>query len=279
VRIAPRHRGGGVGWDSGMAIEAILFDLDDTLIVDEAVSREALASTAARAAGETGAEGARFASDVHRIGSALWREGPCHAYTKAIGISFHECLWGRFEGDTAELTALRTWAHAYRIEVFSAALREQQKPDEELAEELSTHFARERRRLQRLMPDALETLVRLKATHKIALLTNGAPDLQREKIAASGLESFFDAIAVSGERGVGKPRPEIFHMLLGDLGVDAAAAVMVGNSLERDIAGALHARIAAAIWIQVPGSEERAEVTPHHTIRGLHEIPGIVARL
>jgi putative hydrolase of the HAD superfamily len=259
-----------------MVVEAILFDLDDTLIVDEAVSREALASTSAKAARESGIDTVRFAKDVHRIGSKLWREGPCHSYTKAIGISFHECLWGRFEGDSSELTALRTWAGSYRIEVFSAALREQEKPDENLAARLSAHFFAERRRLQRLMPDAVETLVRLKSTHKIALLTNGAPDLQREKIAASGLGSHFDAIAVSGERGVGKPRPEIFHMLLSDLGVPADRAVMVGNSLERDIAGALNAKLAAAIWIQVPGSEERAEVTPHHTIRGLHEIPALL---
>ena len=261
----------------GMAVDAILFDLDDTLIVDEAVSKEALASTAKKAASECGIDPACMTKDVHRIGSSLWREGPCHPYTKAIGISFHECLWGRFEGETPELTALRNWATRYRVEVFSAALAAQEQPDEDLAEKLSAHFSTERRRLQRLMPDAVETLVRLKATHKVALLTNGAPDLQREKIAASGLGPHFDAIAVSGERGVGKPKPEIFQMLLADLGVTADRAVMVGNSLERDIAGALNANLAAAIWIQVPGSEERADVSPHHTIRGLHEIPAIVA--
>jgi putative hydrolase of the HAD superfamily len=259
-----------------MAIDAILFDLDDTLIVDEAVSREALTSTAKKAAADSGVDAVRLAKDVHRIGSGLWREGPCHPYTKAIGISFHECLWGRFEGGTPELTALRNWALRYRVEVFATALAEQEQPDEDLAEKLSGHFSAERRRLQRLMPDAVETLVRLKATHKVALLTNGAPDLQREKIAASGLGSYFDAIAVSGERGVGKPKPEIFEMLLADLGVPASRAVMVGNSLERDIAGAVNAKLAAAIWIQVPGSEERAEVVPHHTIRGLHEIPALV---
>lgn len=259
-----------------MALEAILFDLDDTLIVDEAVSREALASTAAKAARESGVVTPRFAADVHRIGSTLWREGPCHTYTRSIGISFHECLWGRFEGDTPELRALREWAQAYRIEVFAAALRAQENPDSELAAELAAHFSAERRRLQRLMPDALETLVRLKTTRRIALLTNGAPDLQREKIAASGLGHLFDAIAVSGERGVGKPEPEIFHMLLSDLGVAPENAVMVGNSLERDIAGAHNAKLAAAIWIQVPGSEERAEVNPHHTILGLHEIPDLL---
>jgi FMN phosphatase YigB (HAD superfamily) len=54
---------------------------------------------------------------------------------------------------------------------------------------------------------------------------------------------------------------------------------MVGNSLERDIAGAINAQLAAAVWLQVPGSEEHADVKPHHTIRGLHEIPDLVARI
>jgi len=61
---------------------------------------------------------------------------------------------------------------------------------------LAAEFAKSRRGLQRLMPDAKESLARLEPSFKIGLLTNGAPDLQREKIAASGLALFFDAIAV-----------------------------------------------------------------------------------
>ena len=118
-------------------------------------------------------------------------------------------------------------------------------------------------------------MAELAPSYKLALLTNGAPDLQREKIAASGLESFFQAIAVSGEHGIGKPKPEIFHRLLAELGVTADEAVMVGNSLERDIAGARNAGI-RSIWIRVPGSEEQADVTPDHTITNLAEIPAIL---
>jgi len=102
--------------------------------------------------------------------------------------------------------------------------------------------------------------------------------LQREKIEATGLGSFFKAIAVSGEYGVGKPKPEIFHHLLGVLGVSQEEALMVGNSMERDIAGARNAGI-RSIWIRVPGSEEHDEVIPDHTIAALGEIPGILEQL
>lgn len=262
-----------------MAIEAILFDLDDTLIVDEAVSRESLESTADLAVKLAGVERAAFLRDVARNGLELWRAGRCHDYTKSIGISHYECLWGKFEGASAELTSLREWARDFRVAVFNAALRGQGIGADDTGEELAAHFEHTRRRLQRLMPDAVEVLSRLKAGHLIALLTNGAPDLQREKIAASGLGGFFDAIAVSGEHGIGKPKAGIFHLLLDQLGVQPGQAVMVGNSLERDIAGARNAGLAASIWLRVPGSEEHDDVVPDHEIIGLHEVPGIVERL
>jgi putative hydrolase of the HAD superfamily len=262
-----------------MAIDAILFDLDDTLIVDEAVSKEALVSTAELASKLAGIDSSTFLADAKKFGSGFWREGPCYDYVKSIGISFHECLWGRFEGEKPELVKLREWSRTYRVAVFGAVLRAQGVADEDSAEKLAAHFSAQRRQLARLMPDAIETLVRLKSTYKIALLTNGAPDLQREKIASSGLGGYFDAIAVSGEHGIGKPRAEIFHILLEELGVTPERSIMVGNSLERDIAGALNANLAAAVWLQVPGSEEHAAVKPHHTIRGLHEIPQLVEQL
>jgi len=262
-----------------MAIKALLFDLDDTLVVDEAVSHETFAHVAAEASSRFGADPARFASDAMSIARELWAAGECRPFCRSIGISAFECLWGGFTGDSPELTALRNWATAYRVEVFARTLELQGKGvNDEAARFLASEFASTRRARQRLMSGARELMVDLAATRRLALLTNGAPDLQREKIAASGLESFFQAIAVSGEHGIGKPKPEIFHRLLGELGVSPAEALMVGNSLERDIAGARNAGI-RSIWIRVPGSEEQAEVVPDHTITALSEIPAILNQL
>lgn len=262
-----------------MAIRALLFDLDDTLAVDEAVSHETFAHTAAVASSRFGVDPALFARDAMSIARELWAAGECRPFCRSIGISAFECLWGGFEGESGELTSLRNWATAYRIEVFARALSAQ-LPDHpaEAPAMLSQEFAATRRARQRLLPGARELVSSLSSTHSIALLTNGAPDLQREKIAASGLGSFFKAIAVSGEHGIGKPRPEIFHRLLGELGVTPEEALMVGNSLERDIAGARNAGI-RSVWIRVPGSEEQADVTPDHTITALSEIPGILREL
>lgn len=258
-----------------MKIKSVIFDLDDTLVVDEAVSKDAFKRTAELATQSYGAEASKFAVDAARHARALWSVGPAQPFCKSIGISAFECLWGRFEGDSADLTQLREWSHKYREQVFDLALRDQMIESPSGAHDLAATFSAERRRLQRLMPDAKETLARLASDYQIALLTNGAPDLQREKIAASGLVSFFQGIAVSGEYGIGKPKPDIFHRLLAELGSSADQAVMVGNSLERDILGARNAGV-FSVWLKVPGSEEHAAVEPDRTIVALAELPGLL---
>jgi len=255
-----------------MPTRAIIFDLDDTLIVDEAISREAMQATAALAFRQHGADSVTFRADAARLGAAIWREGPLRERCAALGITMEECLWGHFKTDAP----LRDWALAARVRLFDAVLRAQEIEDGSAAAELSAEFSSARRKLQRLMPDAAETLARLKPVFKLGLLTNGDSSLQREKIAACGLAPFFDFTVVSGEFGIGKPRPEIFHAILDGLEVDAAHAAMVGNSLERDILGARNAGLATGIWLQVPGSEEFADVTPDHTITGLHGLPKLL---
>lgn len=263
---------------SAMPIRAILFDLDDTLIVDEAVSHAAFEATAHHAFTTLGANREEFLRDAREHARRLHLQSPVYPYCRRIGISAFECLWGNFLGDTADLTALREWAHAYRVQVFDAALRSQELEGGEAAAELAEVFSTQRRRLQRLMPDAREVITRLSKKYRVGLLTNGAPDLQREKLLASSLEPLLHAVAVSGEHDIGKPLPEIFHRLLAELGATPAEAVMVGNSLERDILGARNAGI-TSIWLKVPGSEEPADVHPDHTILGLAELPALIERL
>src|SRR5690606_21348806 len=144
-----------------------LFDLDDTLIVDEAVSSETLARTAEQAFKAVGANIDAFARDAREIARELHRAAPVYPYCRRIGISAFACLWGRFEGDTADLTALREWAMEYRVRVFDAALRKQELDGGETACELAEVFSSQRRKLSRLMPDAREVLTRLSKTHKL----------------------------------------------------------------------------------------------------------------
>jgi putative hydrolase of the HAD superfamily len=74
---------------------------------------------------------------------------------------------------------------------------------------------------------------------KMGLLSNARNDWAvREIMERLGLTRYFDVILTSAVLGVRKPRPEPFLEMLKLLGIEAAEAVMVGNSVEADVAGA-----------------------------------------
>lgn len=260
-----------------MKFRAVVFDLDDTLIWDERISRQALMETAARASAATGADAGRLAAEARRAKDELWHEHAPVDRCDDINIVAFEGMWGHFHGEEDYLRHLREWVPWFRTEIWARALSSQGAGDPELARELGEFFRTRRRELQDRMPGAEEILHKLQAAGvRIGLLTNGAPDLQREKIETSGLGMFFDAAVVSGEFGTGKPSPEIFHHLLGLLGVAPAEALMVGNSLARDIAGGKRAGMRTC-WLELAGEEEPVGAAePDFTIHSLGELPRIV---
>ena len=74
----------------------------------------------------------------------------------------------------------------------------------------------------------------------MGLLSNARNDWAvKEIIERLGLTRYFDVILTSAALGVRKPRPEPFREMLKLLGIEAAEAVMVGNSMEADVAGAV----------------------------------------
>jgi putative hydrolase of the HAD superfamily len=88
----------------------------------------------------------------------------------------------------------------------------------------------------------------LDAELRLGLVSNGGPT-QRRKLAAAKLpESLFSTVQISGELGHAKPDPEIFLAALRALELQPEQVVMIGDSLEEDIAGAAALGIATC-WI------------------------------
>jgi putative hydrolase of the HAD superfamily len=237
---------------------ALLFDLDDTLISDEHAAAAAFRATAEHGARSRELDAAALAAAAREEARRLWRATPVHPYCQGIQISSWEALWCRFEGEDPRIAWLRAWSPEYRFETWRLALARQGIDDEALALELGERYGVERRLLHETYADAVEALDDLAADHALGLLTNGASCLQREKLAASGLAGRFAAVVVSGEVGVGKPDPAIFAHALDALGADAADAVMVGNSLDHDVAGARAAGM-RAVWVNRFGHERPAD--------------------
>lgn len=261
-----------------MAITAVLFDLDETLMPDESAVEEALLATCALARQQYGINPLPLHQSVRERARQLWHESPTISYCRAIGISSWEGLWGRFRGDDPNLTALREWAPTYRHESWAQALADHGVDDPAFAEVLAARFQVERRSRCIVFPDARPALEDVRQTHKLALLTNGPPDLQREKIEGANLAPYFDAIIISGEEGFGKPDPRIFALALDRLAAHPGTAVMLGDSLDRDIRGAQEAGL-KAVWVNRSGTDLREGVNPDAQVADLRDLRAVVCGL
>ena len=90
-----------------------------------------------------------------------------------------------------------------------------------------------------LFPGAISILEALKPHYAMHMITNGFKDVQHFKMKNSGLLPYFETVTDSSSVGKKKPDPEIFNHALKVGGVSSSEAVMIGDSLEADIEGAL----------------------------------------
>lgn len=105
-----------------------------------------------------------------------------------------------------------------------------------------------------VFPDSIPTLRWLKSRgYRLGAVTNrsvgGPPFL--EELHSCGMDTLFETCAVSCDHGWLKPAPELFHRALNDLNVLPNEAVMVGDSLRADVAGA-RALGMTAVWKRPP---------------------------
>jgi len=250
---------------------ALLIDLDETLMVEEPAAVASFEATAGLATmHHEGIDQATLAIDARSRARELWYAAPTHPYCKRIGISSWEGLWCRFENEGPDGRALREWSPIYRREAWRRALADQGVDDSELATDLGERFGDERRTRHEVFADAAGALSRLQGSHSLALVTNGAACLQREKLAASGLVESFEAVIVSEDVGAAKPDASVFERALELLDIPGERVVMVGDSFAKDIEGALSAGL-GAVWLNRNGAPPtaRPDVTEISTLAEL----------
>lgn len=91
-----------------------------------------------------------------------------------------------------------------------------------------------------LFEGTLELLEALKNRFRLHIITNGFDKVQQFKIENSGIESFFEFVFTAEKVGFKKPHPEIFIQSLKTVNTTAEASIMIGDSFEADILGALN---------------------------------------
>jgi 2-haloacid dehalogenase len=123
--------------------------------------------------------------------------------------------------------------------------------------------------------DARPALTFLKeAGAKLAILSNGSPDMLASAVGAAGFDGLFDAVLSVDALRVFKTSPSVYALAAERFGVPPAS-ISFQSSNRWDIAGA---RLFGfrAVWINRAGlPDEYADLPPVAVLRGLDELPGL----
>lgn len=224
-------------------IKLVLFDLDDTLIVDEMANRQAVADLLSATVGLQHLNPNAFYERLISISSELLNSSPFKDYAMEMGISSYEIMWCNFDDKTfiEDERQLGEWSKTLKMETWEYLLKDHCVSKSISIQEIAVQFINTRRQLQRNFPETGKLFSILHKNYLLGLVTNGISSLQRQKIRDSSLGGYFDSIAVSSEIGFGKPSPRIFEHIISELGVRTNEVAMVGNNIERDISGARNA--------------------------------------
>lgn len=235
--------------------DAVLFDLDDTLLVDV----DAVARAFAVVCEPEGIDPTAFRARARE----LWRALPTWEAAQQLGVSSWEGLVADFSGAHPCEAPFAEVAPGYRRAAWGS-------------DELAERFRVARSSSFELFTGTEDVLETLAANGiQLALVTNGPSDLQRAKVAATGLGRWFRVVVVSGEIGVGKP--EAAGLERAFAGVGAREAVMVGDSQSRDVAAAKAAGM-ASVWIDrwARGGPDPDGSQPDVVIADLAELPALL---
>jgi len=233
-----------------MLPDAILLDLDDTIVAFDAVADDCWLSLCKRYAAEISSV------DADRLFLAIYRA--------------REWFWSDLK---RHQTGRRDLQSAQR-QVVKRAFDELDLDREDVALRLADNYSDERERLVQPFPRALETLVELRRRGvELALLTNGEARIQRSKIERFDLARHFKYVLIEGEFGIGKPDHGVFAHALRALGREPQEAWMIGDSLTFDIAPAVELGI-EAIWVDNTGKglPESALCKPNRIVRNIADV-------
>lgn len=220
------------------AVDAVCFDLDDTLCTYRRGGPELLAAA------------------VEAVGVE-----PPFTYPE------YEARYDEFLDEAASIEELR--------ERCFAALAADAGRDPSIGRELAAAYAAERDHANvRALPGVTETLSAL-SDRQLALVTNGPPTDQRSKVEGLGIVETFETIVYAGHDIPAKPDPEPFERALSALDCAPDRAIHVGNSLTSDVAGANAAGL-SSVWVPADSTANAGDETPDLRLDSLSSLPELL---
>jgi putative hydrolase of the HAD superfamily len=204
-----------------MKYKCLLFDLDHTLWDYETNSREALSELYVSFQLEKrGVEEEKFLHTFYIINNELW-----DLYDR--GLLHRDVI---------------------RNERFHKILFALGVDDLKMSLQLSHEYVEQSPKKKNLMDGCKETLEYLNSKYPMVIVTNGFDEIQSTKLLAGGIDQYFKSVVTSARAGYKKPSKEIFEFALQESNVSAYEAIMIGDNLLTDIAGAKNANIDTVLF-------------------------------
>lgn len=181
-------------------------------------------------------------------------------------LAHNERLWEHYRNGWVKQDELR-------IKRMRLSLLDFKIADENLANEMSVKFLDQLPTRTILFPYSKEILAYLTDKgYALHLITNGFENTQHSKLKYSGLTDFFKEVITSEGSNSLKPNKEIFDFALEKTKALVNESIMIGDSIEVDIIGAMNVGMDQVF---VNHHHISTEVKPTYTVTSLRELEDI----
>lgn len=206
---------------NNLKIDALLFDLDDTILNSRVAQLNAIL------------EFKKKYKEFQNIND----EEFINKWDVIMKAKYEKYLKGEITFQELRRERIKTMFFVYDITITNSE-----------AEKLFDSYQEIYEKNWKTFDDAEEVLDELKTKYKLAIVSNGNSMQQRKKIKLTGLDKYFKDIFISEEVGYAKPQKEIFLTACKAINVKPENAVMIGDKYKVDIEGSINAGL-NAIWV------------------------------
>lgn len=230
-----------IGGDEGKCVmlQAVLFDLDDTLFDHRHSSKTALRVLQEQYPAVLGAVNL---DELQGVNLQILNE---------VHI---DVLNGSIDVETARQRRFTQLFHRYGTSLTSDQLSE-----------ISSLYRVAYQTSWRAASGAITVLTELrKKGIRIGIVSNNLVEEQMQKLRTCGLIDYIDSLTISEEAGVAKPDAQIFRIALERMGCSPNEVVMIGDAWENDIVPARLLGV-RAIWFNSYGLSSPDENVPSIT--------------
>lgn len=206
---------------NNLKIDALLFDLDDTILNSRVAQLNAILEFKKK----------------YREFQNIKDEEFINKWDVIMKAKYEKYLKGEITFQELRRERIKTMFFVYDITITNSE-----------AEKLFDSYQVIYEKNWKTFDDAEEVLDELKTKYKLAIVSNGNSMQQRKKIRLTGLDKYFTNIFISSEVGYVKPQKDIFLMACKAINVKPENAVMIGDKYKVDIEGSINAGL-NAIWV------------------------------